>query len=271
MDELKMTQAQKFLFDLQGFVLVEGVLTDEACDMAIEKIKGRMRPMEKTPDGYDANGTWFSAGGLLEAGEPFIQLIDHPKTTAVLKEIIAPDLRLEGAYSFVRTKGCPPFEMHGGNAGGSVNFRYYVRGGRIYTGLTVISFALQDVSPEDGGFACIPGSHRAEFGLSAEERKRLFSFDGSLVQTVPSPKGSAVIFTETLAHGAASWQKDEPRYGLFYKYNDRAAIYHCQEHRRPPAKAFAMMTDEQKCYFNRAWQAFGPEGRHHNDVPEFGV
>jgi len=29
------------------------------------------------------------------------------------------------------------------------------------------------------------------------------------------------------------------------------------------------MTEEQKCYFNTAWQAFGPEGRHRNDVPEF--
>ena len=271
MAELKMTQQQKFLFDLQGFVVVEDVLSDDECGMAIEKIKSRMRPMAKTPDGYDANGTWFSAGGLLETGEPFIKLIDHPKTTAVLQEIIAPNLRLEGAYSFVRTKGCPPFEMHGGHAGGSVNFRYYVRGGRIYTGLTVISFNLQDVSEADGGFACIPGSHKAEFGLSPEDRKPLFSFSGGLVRTVPAPKGAAVIFTETLAHGAASWQNDVPRYGLFYKYNDRAAIYHCQEHRRPSTAALAMMTDAQKCYFNHAWQAFGPEGRHNNNVPEFGA
>src|SRR3954471_4998289 len=110
--------------------------------------------------------------------------------------------------------------MDGGHAGGGVNFRYVVRGNRIFTGLTVVSVALQDVSESDGGFACVPGSHKSEFPLPAEDRKEMFAFGGRLVRTVATPKGSVVIFTETLAHGAASWQCDEPRYGLFYKYND---------------------------------------------------
>jgi hypothetical protein len=265
-----MTERQKYLFDLQGYLLVEDVLTSEECDRAIDKIMTRVRPMAKTPDGYDANGTWYSASNLLEAGEPFIKLIDHPKIVDVLSHIISPNLRLEGAYSFVRHKGCPPFEMHGGHRGGSVNFRYYVHNHRIFTGLTVVSFNLQDITEADGGFACIPGSHKSDFAVPAEDRKELFAIGGPLVRNIPSPKGSAVIFTETLAHGAASWQRDAPRYGLFYKYNDRAAIYHDQNIRRPDPEAFAMMTDEQKCYFNTAWEAFGPENRHKNNVPEFG-
>ena len=268
---LKMTDRQKYLFDLHGFIVVEDVLTDDECDLAIEKIKERMKPMSKTPDGYDSNGTWFSTGALLDSGDPFIGLIDQAKTTAVLKEIIAPKLRLESAYSFVRTKGCPPFEMHGGHAGGSVNFRYYVRGNHIFTGLTVISFTLQKISQSDGGFACIPGSHKSDFVLPAEDRAELFQVDGPLVQNIPSPKGSAVIFTETLAHGANTWQNDEPRYGLFYKYNDRSAIYHCQEIRRPSDPAFSLMTEEQKSYFNHAWQAFGPANNPRNEQPEFGL
>jgi len=264
-----MTDLQKYLFDLQGFVTIEDVLTAEECDTAIEKIKSNMQPMEKTPDGYDAKGTWYSSGGLLDAGQPFIQLIDHPKLMVVLTEIINPMLRLESAYSFVRYNGCPPFEMHGGNRGGRVNFRYYVQNNQIYTGLTVIAFALQDIAEADGGFACIPGSHKSDFVVPPEDRKAQFAVGGPLVRHIPMPKGSATIFTETLAHGAASWQGDEPRYGLFYKYNDRAAVYHDQNNRRPSRQAFDMMTDEQKCFFNTAWQAFGPERRNRNDVPEF--
>jgi ectoine hydroxylase-related dioxygenase (phytanoyl-CoA dioxygenase family) len=266
-----MTDRQRYLFDLQGFVVVEDVLSHAECDLAIAKIRERMQPMAKTPDGYDSEGTWQVAGNLLEAGEPFLSLIDHEKTNAVLKAIIAPRLRLEGCYSFVRSKGCPVFEMHGGHQGGSVNFRYLAANDRIYTGLTVISFTLQEVTPEHGGFACIPGSHKSAFRLSPEDRKELFAFGGPLVRNVPSPKGSAVIFTETLAHGANSWQDETPRYGLFYKYNDRAAIYHEQGHRRPSDEALAQMSDAQKCYFNSAWEAFGPVGRPRNDVPEFGV
>ena len=267
-----MNDRQKYLFDLQGYLIVEDVLTDDECETAKEKIGERMRPMEKTPDGYDANGTWHAAGGLLAAGQPFIKLIDHPKTNDVLREIIDPQLRLEGAYSFVRSKGCPQFEMHGGHAGGNVNFRYYVRNNKIYTGLTVISFALQDVSAEDGGFSCIPGSHKSDFHVPAEDRKELFRFGGPLVKSFATPKGSAVIFTETLAHGAGTWQRDdEPRYGLFYKYNARAAIYHDQRDAIPSPETLAMMTDEQKCYFNSAWQSFGTRGSKTNTVPEHGV
>jgi len=75
--------------------------------------------MEKTPDGYDANGTWHSAAGLYEAGEPFLKLIDHPAITDVLTEIIGSHLRCESCYSFVRHRDCPPFEMHGGHRGGN--------------------------------------------------------------------------------------------------------------------------------------------------------
>jgi len=42
-----MTEYQKYLFDLQGFITVEEVLTDDECDMAIEKIKAKMRPIDK--------------------------------------------------------------------------------------------------------------------------------------------------------------------------------------------------------------------------------
>jgi hypothetical protein len=264
-----MNDRQKYLFDLQGFLLIEDVLSPEDCDLAIDKIKARVKPMEKTPDGYEANGTWENAACLYEAGEPFIKLIDHPKVTEVLVQIIGPSLRCESCYSFVRHKGCPPFEMHGGHRGGGVNFRYDVHGGRIFTGLTVVSIALQDISEADGGFACIPGSHKSDFSVPADDRKELFALGGPLVRNMAVPRGSAVIFTETLAHGAASWQNEEPRYGLFYKFNDRAASYSAQEQRRPSAETFAQMTDAQKCYFNLAYQAFGPADNPRNDLPQF--
>ena len=264
-----MTEYQKYLLDLQGFITVEEVLTDDECDMAIEKIKAKMRPIDKSPDGYDANGTWYVAGELLDEGQPFIKLIDHPKLIDVLGEIINPMLRLEGGYSFVRHKGCPPFEMHGGHRGGTVNFRYDVHNGQIHTGLTVVAFALQEITEADGGFACIPGSHKSDFPVPQENHKELFAHGGPLVRNIAMSKGSATIFTETLAHGAASWQNETPRYGLFYKYNDRAAVYHDQHGHRPSKQAFDQMTDAQKCFFNTAWQSFGPDGRNTNDLPEF--
>ena len=182
-----MTATQKYLFDLQGFLVVEDVLTDQECETAKHKIAERMEPLDKTPNGYDANGTWHGAWGLLDAGEPFTSLIDHPRLTEVLTEIIGPKLRLEITYSFVRSKGCPQFEMHGGHRGGRVNFRYHVQGDRIFTGLTVVSFTLQDIAESDGGFACIPGSHKCDFPVP-EDHERLFAVDGPLA-TSARPRG----------------------------------------------------------------------------------
>ena len=263
-----MTATQKYLFDLHGFVIVEDVLSDAQCEVAKAKIRQRMQPMEKTPDGYDARGTWYNARDLVNGGEPFTTLIDHPKLLAVLTEIIGPKLRLESHYSFVRTRGCPPFEMHGGHRGGRVNFRYYVQGDRIFTGLTVVAFALQEITAADGGFACIPGSHKSDFPVPAEDRARLYAVDGPLVRNIAAPKGSAIIFTETLAHGANTWQAEEPRYGLFYKYNDRAATYHYQGGRLPSGEIMATLSDAQRSFFNTTWEAFGPPENFLNELPE---
>ena len=44
-----MTGTQKYLFDLQGFLVVEDVLTDQECETAKRKIRERMQPLRKDP------------------------------------------------------------------------------------------------------------------------------------------------------------------------------------------------------------------------------
>ena len=53
-----MTERQRYLFDLQGFVVVKDVLNGAAWDTAIEKIKTIAEPMPKSTNGYDTHGTW---------------------------------------------------------------------------------------------------------------------------------------------------------------------------------------------------------------------
>ncbi len=118
-------------------------------------------------------------------------------------------------------------------------------------------------------------SHKSDFHVPEEYRAELWALEGpsSLVKTVATPKGSAVVFTECLAHGAASWQEEEPRYSLFFKYNDRAATYGYPEERRPTDSTFALMNDNQRSFFNRAWSANvdgKPTNNPSNTKPEFG-
>ena len=51
-------------------------------------------------------------------------------------------------------------------------------------GYSVIEEVLSEA---DGGFACVPGSHRADFPAPPEDRKELFSFGGPLVRNIAAP------------------------------------------------------------------------------------
>ena len=54
-----MTKEQKYLFDLQGYLMVKNVLTSDECDMAIGKIKERAHTMDTTPDGISTDSVSF--------------------------------------------------------------------------------------------------------------------------------------------------------------------------------------------------------------------
>ena len=92
--------------------------------------------------------------------------------------------------------------------------------------------------------------------------------DGPLVQNIATPKGSATIFTETLAPGGAPWQGEEPRDALFYRYNDRASAYFYRPDRLPNDETLAALNDDRRIPFNTVYQAFGPTDNPNNEVPE---
>ena len=139
--------------------MLENVLSDKHCDALICGLERHKIEPGAVETGIVPQSQWASAHNLWEAGQPFIDLIDHPMTCSVLHEVVAPLLRLETAYSFIRENGSVALQMHGGRghaSGGGASFRYQVTGNKIYTGLTAVGFALQDISEDDGGFCCIP-------------------------------------------------------------------------------------------------------------------
>jgi len=87
----------------------------------------------------------------------------------------------------------------------------------MYNGLIVVTYALTDVGPGDGGFAVVPGSHKSNF--PCPETYREFEETGPWLQQVPHKAGSAIIFTEALTHGTWPWTADSERRALLYKYS----------------------------------------------------
>ena len=111
--------------------------------------------------------------------------------------------------------------------GGAVPFRpieYYWSGdGKMHSGLVGVAYNLKNVGPDDGGFACVPGSHKSAFAFP--DNWKDLSDPHPCVRRVTGAAGSAIIFTEALVHGTLPWQGSEERRTAFYKYSPRTLAW----------------------------------------------
>ena len=60
----------------------------------------------------------------------------------------------------------------------------------------VVAYNLRDVGPGDGGFAVVPGSHKASYPFPPEWIELDVPGGRRFVNAVTGPAGTAVLFTE---------------------------------------------------------------------------
>ncbi|MFZ4082336.1 MAG: phytanoyl-CoA dioxygenase family protein [Pirellula sp.] len=259
-----MTEDEKFRFDNDGLIVIEDVMSLADCEVAKQKIDSSKQVSAKNPDGVPTGGLMQMKFNVFELGHPFICLIDNSRVCSVLKTVIAPKLRIEHAYSFVYECGAPPLELHAGDPKDWAAYHYVVQNGQIHAGLCVVSFVLQDIAEEDGGFVFVPGSHKRNFYHGQLDFRKVLSLDSAQVRAVAAPAGSAIIFTETLIHGARRWNRPDARYGLFFKYNDRSCRHIHSRNMLCDDATLRGMSPEQRCFFNPVYASGGPNGNEHN-------
>ena len=247
-----MTDEEKYLFDVAGYLVVENVLSSDYCERLIDALHEIINsPREQLPVGvsHSEQGPGeISVSDLPSVGTLFADLIDQPAVIDILTEIIGPQLRLEIAYALIRRNGFGGLPLHGGGGGVDPHFTYHHFNGQIFAGHTVVAFNLTDASEEEGGFVCVPGSHNSHFptpdGMQAYENGRI---DNPALRTVPCRAGSVVIFTEALAHGAMPWNSDRERVNLFYKYNHAGMKWRGYW---PRKEALEHMTPAQRLFYS---------------------
>jgi hypothetical protein len=213
-----MNEQEKYLFDLQGFLLVENALDARQLARLNSLVDERMATLE----GEVATKRF---GRLLQWDTLLLELIANPRITPYLEEIVAPRFRLDHDYLDVIRGGEKPAlgPIGAGLHGGSTPFdpaQYFTfRDGRMFNGLTVVAYNLKDVNTGDGGFGCVPGSHKSNYRFPNEWRDLSAHENQPFVRAVTGPAGSAVIFTEALTHGALPWRGRDERRTLFFKYS----------------------------------------------------
>jgi hypothetical protein len=232
-----MDAVERYLFDLNGYLVLRSVLSqtevralrDEARGAGIDEALNTHKYLHAGfPPGYYDDDSWTGVDGyryvsesyLLDWGPAVRSLVAHPRLLPYLAELTGPDFRLDHSYGVFSRGHTGPHALHNGGKPFDPTQMYLYRDGRIYNSMLVVQFALSDVRPGDGGFCCIPGSHKANFVLPAE----LASLEPSdedcqaQIRHVPMGTGDVLLFTEAVTHGALGWQGADDRMALLFKY-----------------------------------------------------
>ena len=249
-----MTETEKYLFDVHGYLVIEEVLSaDEvaAANAAIDHYAGQIsiRPNDlahgsSTLVGETGRG---DLGGMLTWDKPYCnvyrQMIAHPKLTPYLKELLGPGFRLEGLGIITMDKGAEGFWFHEGAEPYDRSRHYLYRNGKMYCGMTNIAVQLTNVEEGDGGFACLPGSHKSNFSCPGEIR--LYHAHQNRIAQIPAQAGDVVLFVECLMHGSLPWTADYQRRSVIIRYNSGVVAESLMGNYTPPA-FYSELTPEQQ-------------------------
>ena len=238
-----MNQHEKYLFDLRGYIVVRNAITAAQIDDLSTRLE--IHRNEKNPF-FGSDRTRFNASedlawtasSMLEWGGCYIDLIDLPTIRPYLEILLGQNYRLDHDYIKIDSRRQNrKLYLHGGGqgAGGASDLvgptdggqcYYRFSNGRFFNGLVAVAFELDTVSPGQGGFACVAGSHKVNLELPSDWKISNTQEEiPECVDRVAASAGDAIIFTEACAHGTVPWCGEGERRTIFYKYCPHAVAW----------------------------------------------
>jgi hypothetical protein len=245
-----MTEEEKYLFDLNGYILVKRLLSASEvadCLRAAKELEPRVRrTIDKEPfctakfglryhleeelgcSWYksDAGGTQHIVEDFINASPSFDCLINHQPTMKYVHALARGPYHITSAELRFRYQGnYTPTHM-----GGPIDprNRYEFIGRRSLEPITgahdVVDFdlicvrvlyALHDMPIENGPLCVVPGSHKGNFFSPYGEDPRA---EPGMVG-IPMEAGDAIFFTENLRHGGFPNLMATPRITTHFVYN----------------------------------------------------
>ncbi|NKB67997.1 MAG: hypothetical protein GKR89_13130 [Candidatus Latescibacteria bacterium] len=214
-----MTEEEKYLFDLQGYLVLENVVEPgavAACNAVLDRFED-MDPDDYPPPlvlGQEKTPENLYISNIMEGDPVFVPLMEIPRVLDAVETITGGPYRLNHTYTIYRRGGgYTGLHMHGTPI--IPKCQYHCRNGQMVSTLTKVVFPMLDCVAEDGCFAVIPGAHKSNFprpwGGHPEENPPL--------SPVPAKAGDAIIFTEALTHGSTVNTSGRPRRTLYYCYS----------------------------------------------------
>lgn len=153
-------------------------------------------------------------GNLLNKGEVFRDLLNHPLASEAVPPILGPDYLLSSLSAMIMQKGGVAQVIHAD--------QQFVPFTTPQAVVCNIVWMLVDFTARNGGTRLVPGSHRWDlpeirFERDATGAARLAQNAAPTV-IAEAPAGSALVFDGRLWHGAGANTTDTPRPALFSYY-----------------------------------------------------
>ena len=248
-----------YFWDLTGYLVLRNVMDKQWLEEANNAIDSTQDKV--TMDMHDlARGSKSIAGtsgrprlrAILELPnpycDPFHKMIAHPVVEHRLNWMAGSGNHLEEATSFLSEKGGVGNSLHGGNEPQGTTSSYFYQNGRSYCSRITLQWQLRDVHAGDGGFACVPGSHKANYPLP--EGVRTCDDHLGLVIQPPMNAGDVLFFMDgPQTHGAFAWKSEIARRCILIRYDSRTFHRHGGEmvhpHHRWDGDTIEDMTDAQ--------------------------
>lgn len=207
----------KLKFDTHGFVHLRGVIPApflarlrEGFDEAAQASGAPDTPAgckRKAPSGY------FDIPAVLDQHHAFIDLVDLPALFPVLTALIGDDLQLTQTAArlfYPGTTFTAPYHsdlahVQGFDHAHSLNF------------LTKVHYYVEDLAPDQGCLAFIPGSHRLPAGYPRPAA--LCNEDSDAAVKIVPRAGDAIIFNTHVMHMALDNTSGKVRKSIIYAFS----------------------------------------------------
>jgi ectoine hydroxylase-related dioxygenase (phytanoyl-CoA dioxygenase family) len=237
-----MTNKERYYWDLNGHLVVRNVLSAKelkAANDAIDYLADRCANGTDEESDFlreNAQPSWMgetltrtrnSYPYLLRMKaphcEPYRKMVAHPQVISRLRVMCGEGFRLDHGPQFIGgLPGIKNHHLHGSGEPHKPYVAYSNQSGNPYVGGVTVTYALGDSGPEDGGFACVPGSHKSKYSMPAGVRT--FEDDMGVVAKPNVKAGDVIFFMDgAQTHGARAWRAKHERRAILLKFASRTS------------------------------------------------
>lgn len=210
-----LTHAQRYHFDVYGYVIVPNTLAQQECETLIGVLR-RLRAAIEDGQHFDEVNAHRHDGFIgferFHAVDPALTAyLAKPHLVGIAEELCGGPVRLNSCYAIFNRRAAsgelPPtasFHKSVEPAWGT-----WTANGLFHTCMLRTMTNLTDVGPDDGGTIFVAGSHKLDVPL--EQVVGCAEADPSLVHQVTAPAGATVVFSESTVHATGPIRSDRER------------------------------------------------------------